>query len=406
MMKSDKSNHIQFEASNPDLKFNGVTQWNRFLCLITKELRKARPVATPEEYGWYIERTRYWGLPYELPVAWFVTNGCFADRSGSCTMCNFGAGEGVTPEDMLWQIDRILEKVSELPMIYITPLGSMFDDAEVPPDVRQTIFRRIAKSGCKIYGTESRPDTISDEKIAQFRDVFGPKVILQVGLGVETADPYIRRNCINKGLSQNDSINALKTLKKYNVQALVHILLKPPFLTEAEAINDALNTVEWAFNHGADGIVFCMSNLKPHTLSFWLQQRDRYRVPYVWSGLSVLRSMEHEFRKLCTISGLYSGVSIYQNAYNCPNCTSQIISGLQRFSTRPDIEILDELDKFPCSCRDQWDDLVKQRCTQKLPLRLQKEYEKIAREIFGDAWWEEASEWVLNDLENCNILMT
>jgi len=378
-------------------------RWNWFLSTVMRCLRQERPFATAEDYGWYIEQTRYRGRPYELPLAWFVTNGCFGDRAGSCTMCNFGAGSGIDKSKLLWQIDRILEKVSGLPMVYITPLGSMFDDAEVPPDVRQVIFQRLAQKGCRVYGTESRPETITDEKMAQFRDAFGPNVILQVGLGIETANPYVQLNCINKGLAEQDSIRAIQTLKRYGIVALVHILLKPLFLTESEAIADAAGTVDWALKHGADGIVFCMTNLKPHTLTHWLQQRGGYRVPYVWSGLTVLRNMKPEYRKLCTLSGLYSGVTIYQTAYNCSQCTNKVIAGMQRFSTRPDPAILEELDRHECQCREEWNSVIHTK-TEELPERLPVYYERIAREMFGDAWWSEVRDSVLRDLDRSRIL--
>lgn len=318
-------------------------------------------------------------------------------------MCNFGVGLGIDRDQMLWQIERILNKVADLPMVYITPLGSMFDDAEVPPDIRQIIFQRLAQKGCRVYGTESRPETITDEKMAQFRDSFAPNVILQVGLGVETANPYVQLNCINKGLIEEESIRAIQTLKRHSIVALVHVLLKPPFLTESEAIADAVNTVSWAFEHGADGIVFCMTNLKPYTLTYWLQQRGDYRVPYVWSGLAVLQNIKPEYRKLCTLSGLYSGITIHQIAHNCPQCTGKIIAGMQRFSTRPDPAILDELDCCQCQCRAEWSQVI-QKPSKALPERLPLYYEQLAREMFGDTWWHEMRDSVLRDLDRSRVL--
>jgi hypothetical protein len=363
-----------------------------------QNLRQNRPPSTADEYGYYIEQTRYRGRPYELPLAWFATNGCFGDRAGSCTMCNFGSGSGIGKGELLWQVDRILEKVRDLPMIYVTPLGSMFDDTEVPSEVRQSIFQSIAQTGCRVYGTESRPETITDQKIAQFREAFGPDTILQVGLGIETANPYVQLNCINKGLTERDSIKAIQILKRHYIVALVHVLLKPLFLTESEAIADAVNTIEWAFRNGADGVIFCMTNIKPYTLTHWLQQRDAYRVPYVWSGLKVLLNLKPEYRKLCTLSGLYSGVTIYQTAYNCPRCTEKVISGMQHFSTRPDPAILEELDKYDCSCKDAWHSLLQEK-HEELPQRLPVYYECIAREMFGDTWWNEVQESVINSLK-------
>ena len=380
-----------------------LSAWNRFLSHVMRHLRAQRPDHAPKEHGWFIEQTQYWGKPYELPLAWFVTNGCSWSAAGSCTMCNFGTDEGIGIEKICWQVDRILERVKGLPIIYVTPLGSMFDDVEVPAEARQAIFYRLARSGCRIFGTESRPETITDDKMAEFRKMFGPTTVLQIGLGLESADPYVQRNCINKGLREADYVRAVTIMKKYHIQAMVHVLLKPLFLSEAEAIEDALYTINWAFEHGADRIIFFMTNLKPYTLASWLRERGRYRVPYVWSGLQVLRNMKPQHQKHFTLSGLYSGIPILQTAYNCPNCTSHMIEGLQRYSNRLDPSMLDELDRYPCACRDEWRQAVQSSGVQ-LPDRLAGEYKSIGLEMFGDAWWDEARDWVLSDLEQSRHL--
>jgi len=325
------------------------------------------------------------------------------DRAGSCTMCNFGSGEKSDEDSLRWQIDQILKEVGELPMIYITPLGSMFDDAEVPSDIRGEIFQRVAQGNCRVFGTESRPETITEEKMRKFRAAFDPRVELQVGLGIETSNPYIQLNCINKALGEIDARNAIQILKRNNISAFVHVLLKPIFLTEHEAILDSINSINWAFDQGADGVIFCMTNVKPYTLTHWLSQRRAYRVPYVWSGLKVLQSVRPEYRRRCTLSGLYSGIEIKETAYNCPECTKELISGLQIFSTRPDIAILDKLEQYPCHCKEEWKQVLNEKDPD-LPNRLPVQYEKIARGLFGDTWWQQSKDAVLTELAQSAFL--
>jgi len=382
---------------------NTLHKWNKFLCAAMRHIRLQRPPAQIQEFGWYVEKTRYRGRPYELPLSWFVTEGCSMDRAGSCTMCNFGSGEKVDKDSLIWQIDQILKNIGDLPMIYITPLGSMFDDAEVPPDIREELFTRVAQGSCRVFGTESRPETITEEKMRKFRDAFDSRLELQVGLGVETSNPYIQLNCINKGLIEADARNAIQILKQNKISVFVHVLLKPIFLTEHEAIQDSINTINWAFDQGADGVIFCMTNIKPHTLTHWLSQRGDYRVPYAWSGLKVLQSIKPEYRRRCTLSGLYSGVEIKETAYNCPKCTKEIISGLQTFSTRPDFAILDKLEQYPCDCKEEWNQILIEKDSD-LHERLPVQYEKIARGLFGDTWWQQSKESVLKELEQSSFL--
>lgn len=370
---------------------------NRFLGMVSRRLRESRPVAPVHGFGWFIERTIYQGRPYKLPLAWFVTRGCSADRAGTCTMCNFGSGGTVTEVELIAQVGELLGRIGPQPMIYITPLGSMFDDTEVPPRARDAILQRIAATGCWVFGTESRPETISEEKIARFREIFGPAVELQVGLGLESSNRFIRRNVINKSLAPDQFEKAVGVLKRYDVKAMVHILLKPPFLTEAEAVRDAVASSQWAWEHGADRIIFLMTNRKPHTLVSWLAERGRYRVPYLWSGVEVLTKIGAGPERPVTLSGVYAGTPIMERARNCDRCSDSYLERIQEFSMTLDQSILQELQQFDCGCREEWETAMN---VTVLPLRerLAEEYSVIGRGLFGEVWWEENAEWVLADL--------
>ena len=370
---------------------------NRFLSTIMREIRKNRPFGKREDFGSFTEATRLYDHPYGLPLHWFVTRGCSNDRAGGCTMCNFGWSK-VTPDDILWQIDTIARKVEGAPFIYLTPLGSMFDDAEVPPRVREYIFSKFSRLGLTWFGTESRVDTITHEKVAAFRETFGDDVKLQVGLGLESANPYVLRNCINKRISLEQYREAVDILHEYDIDAITHVLMKPAFLTEREAIEDTIKTIEWARRNGADRIVFFMANVKPFTLLSWMMHHGMYRVPYLWSGLEVLRRAKADLNHPITLSGIYSGIEIEQLAHNCDRCSDDIISDLQRFSMTLDTSILDDLDAIACSCRNEWE-AVRTADSLPIPERLRQMYEEIAIGIKGLDWWRDNREWVLQEIE-------
>ncbi|MHA1780446.1 MAG: radical SAM protein [Candidatus Thorarchaeota archaeon] len=370
---------------------------NRFLSTIMHEIRKNRPFGRREDFGSFTEATRLWGLPYGLPLHWFVTRGCSNDRAGGCTMCNFGWSQ-VSEADILWQIDAIARKVEGAPFVYLTPLGSMFDDAEVPPHVRERIFAKFSNLGLTWFGTESRVDTITHERMAAFREAFGDDVHLQVGLGLESADPYILRNCINKRISLDQYREAVDILHEYNIDAITHVLMKPAFLTEQEAIEDTVNTINWARRNGADRIVFFMTNVKPYTLLSWMMHHGMYRVPYLWSGIEVLRRVNADLHHPITLSGIYSGIEIEQLAHNCDQCSEEIIGDLQRFSMTLDTSILDDLEDIECSCRHEWERIT---TSDSIPLRerLPQMYEAIAVGIKGSSWWDLNRDWILRETE-------
>jgi len=370
---------------------------NRFLSLVMDKLRQERPAGSIQDHGYFVEKTMYGTRPFDLRLSWFVTKGCSNDHAGGCTMCNFGFAEA-KPEEMLWQVEQLLENVQGDEIIYITPLGSMFDELEVPSEIKEEIFQRAARTGCAVFGTESRPDMITDENIRSFRVAFPSKVKLQIGLGMESANDYVRRNCVNKRLTRQEVVNSIEILHKYDIEALIHVLLKPAFLTEAEAIEDAVQSCNFAFAHGADRVIFLMTNLKPYTLTSWLAERGRYRVPYLWSAAAVLEQMGAGMKRPVTMSGFYSGVEILQLATNCDRCSEWAIAKLQAFSQTLDDGVLDSILKKDCSCRTEWQDALAIDSAP-LMMRLRDEYEYIARSLFGKPWWEDNCDWVLTELD-------
>ncbi len=372
-----------------------ISSANRFLSVIMHELRKNRPFGTRQQYGSFTEATRFYGRPYGLPLYWFVTRGCSNDRNGGCTMCDFGWGD-VSDDDILWQIDKISQEVEGAPFVYLTPLGSMFDDREVNPRVRERIFEKFSRLGLVAFGTESRVDTITDEKVAQFRKAFGDNVQLQVGLGLESANPFVLRNCINKQISLRQYEEAVKILHEHNIEAITHVLLKPPFLTEREAIEDTVKTINWARSHGADRVVFFMTNVKPYTLTSWMMHNGMYRVPYLWSGLEVMRRIKVDLDNPITLSGIYSGIEIEQLPHNCEKCSEDFISELQRFSMTLDHSIIDDLWETSCDCREKWYELIT-REEEPLRSRITKMYRQVAIGVMGENWWESNQDWILRE---------
>ncbi len=366
---------------------------NRFLSLVMNRLRQERPAGSIQDHGYFVEKTMCGTRPFDLRLSWFVTRGCSNDHAGGCTMCNFGFGK-IEPEEMLWQVEQLLETVQDDEIIYITPLGSMFDELEVSSEVKEEIFKRAARTGCAVFGTESRPDMITEENMRSFRAAFPSKVKLQIGLGMESANDYVRRNCVNKRLTKQEVVGAIEILHKYDIEALIHVLLKPAFLTEAEAIEDGVQSCNFAFAHGADRVIFLLTNLKSYTLTSWLAERGRYRVPYLWSAASVLERMGAGMNRPVTLSGFYSGVEILQLATNCDQCSEWAIAKLQAFSQTLDEGVLNSILKKDCSCRTEWQDAL---AIDGMPLmnRLVHEYEYIARSLFGDPWWENNRDWVL-----------
>src|SRR5690349_3981177 len=77
----------------------------------------------------------------EMYQFWFRTRGCTFDRAGQCSMCNYGTGPEIEPEQIARSVRWRLASVPAGSFIYLSPSGSLLDPREVPPELRETLLR-------------------------------------------------------------------------------------------------------------------------------------------------------------------------------------------------------------------------------------------------------------------------
>lgn len=280
----------------------------------------------------------------------FRTKGCSWALKSGCSMCGYfndSMWENVTSEDLLIQFENAMQKYSNQKYVKIFTSGSFLDEKEIKPEIQKEILCKLFKNTEKI-SVESRPEFITDKKLKHFKDIIGSK-IFEIGIGLETADNNIRKNSINKGFEFQDYEKAAKTLKKYDIKLKTYVLIKPLFLTEKQSIDDAIKTVNKIKNI-TNSISFNPTNIQRLTLTNYLWQRKKYRPPWLFSVVEILKESKKiapdTFLK-CDISG---GGSI-RGPHNCRNCDSKYLNKISNFSLKQDIKIFDDLN---CDCKKQW----------------------------------------------------
>ena len=369
---------------------------NRFLSLMKREAMKHNGTVD-DIVGYYTVPIRYAGMPYDLPFVHFVRRGCTYDLAGACIECNFGRGERVPDEQLIARVSELVALFRGSPAIYVTPSGSMFDDLEVPEHIRLEIASLLRTAGFEFVATESRPEFLTEQKISKVRQVLGKDVELEIGLGLESVNDWVRKNCINKMLSLDTFAEAVELCHRCGATVYVHVLIKPPFLNEFEAIEDAIATATWAFEHGVDRLGFALTSVKRGTVTRWLALRGIYEPPTYWSVLRILLSLRYEWLSRVGLFGFDSSVPIEQPAANCPVCTPHIRSLLQAFCYTKDEGYLRQAEAYPCRCKSAWlEDLRRPQ----LPLshRVARYHEELGRGIFGDDWWQVNGETVLTEI--------
>ncbi len=65
-----------------------------------------------------------------------------------------------------------------------------------------------------------------------------------MAIGLETSSDLIRKHSINKGFTFRDFVNAAEVAKVNGVAVKTYLMLKPPFLSEKQALEDIVTSVK------------------------------------------------------------------------------------------------------------------------------------------------------------------
>lgn len=143
------------------------------------------------------------------------------------------------------QIRHALERLPPARQIKLYNAGSFFDTQAIPPED----YAEIAQSvhGFERVVVECHPSLLGD-RCRQFRDLLSGR--LEVAVGLETVHSDVLHR-LNKRFTVADFQDSAAFLVAHNIALRVFLLLRPPFLTEAEGVIWAKRTLDTAFNSGA-----------------------------------------------------------------------------------------------------------------------------------------------------------
>jgi len=294
------------------------------------------------------------------------TSGCSWNR---CRMCSYrhvrlgAAGEKGLAEQLLAQVSWMREHfcMEEIDCVKVYTSGSFFDPAEVPLPARNALGTLVRG---KIVIAETRPEFVIPDRIASFRDIIDDgshDPPLYIAIGLETSDDRVREKCINKGFIWEDFLLASKTARSEGAGIKAYLLVKPPFLTERESIDDTISSVK-ALRGIADMVSLNPCSVQRGTELEYYWKRGEYRPPYLWSILSILSSIQGHV--LCDPLG--GGRE--RGAHNCGVCDRSILQGIRDYSLSGDRELVEGLLEMECACREEWEFVLENERPYCMPL--------------------------------------
>ncbi|MFP9193681.1 radical SAM protein [Natronosalvus vescus] len=318
------------------------------------------------------------------------TGGCRWARAGGCTMCGYVAesvdGGSVPHGALMDQIQVCLDHEADnadepAPLIKIYTSGSFLDEREVGADSRRAIAETFGDRERIVL--ESLPDFVDREKLADFTQ-YGLQT--DVAVGLETATDRVRRDCVNKyfdfedfedacaeavaadaaardgaadgvaldGASTDDGVADATEVDSDNATGgagiKAYLLMKPPFLTESEALEDMVDSVERCLAvEGCHTVSMNPCNVQRYTMVDELFFHDGYRPPWLWSVAAVLE-------RTADVDGIVVsdpvGHGTDRGAHNCGECDDLVQKAIKDFDLRQDPTVFEQVS---CECEATWE---------------------------------------------------
>lgn len=309
--------------------------------------RRERPNTAPAAV--WKEKENLGGKVVDAGVIILQTSGCSHFHSGGCSMCgyNIDARNDVTASDISKQFASAANELGEVQMLKVYTSGSFLDPEEVPRDATDAVLAHCDDRGIRLL-VESRPEYITAERMDSVLSVHDD---LEVAIGLESANDDVLRYSIDKGFTVADYDRAAALLADKAVGLRTYVLLKPPYLTEAEAVADTVATVKHAAGRSAV-ISINPVNVQKRTVVERLWKGWAYRPPWLWSVLSVVEQASGTGRKVVCEP---TGGGKERGAHNCGRCDDMILDGLKAFSTHQDPR---RLARPECGCRETWERIM------------------------------------------------
>ncbi|MFX1571919.1 MAG: archaeosine biosynthesis radical SAM protein RaSEA [Promethearchaeota archaeon] len=296
------------------------------------------------------------------------TKGCSwsLSKTGGCTMCGYINDANIDDIEQSQVINQFIyainSKMSEIEedhdkfILKIFNSGSFFDEKEISEVVRRTIYEKIAGiKSIKEVVLESRLEYITTEILSEIREFLKDKYV-EIAIGLETVNDYIRNNYINKGFLYENFKEVCNECKGFDIGIKAYLLFKPPFLNEQAAIDDCVNSIRNLIEQDINTISINPLNIQKGTLVEYLWYQNRYRPPWYYSLFKCLKKSltQKDLEKVRILSDP-SGAGTRRGIHNClkKECENSAKQMLSNFVLSQNLSELKQ-NGFECNCKSKY----------------------------------------------------
>lgn len=324
------------------------------------------------------------GKPCRRLVVFLRSTGCeWVKESGGCTMCGFYCstrhGVKVSDEDYINQIKHVADTVdlNDYPIVALYNDGNFLDEREMSFDAQKKISSILnGFPGIRKVVIESRINDDSIEMAKRIKKYLSVKE-LEILFGFESANPEVMNLCINKGFTARNYDYYLAKMNDSGVSFKPLLLLKPPFLTEQEAIADVVATVGYLQARGIRRVDLEVTTVEKNTVVHELWKKGLYTPPMLWSVLEVIRQYRQKYGDSLSmyISPSQYSVESLDVSRNCGKCDREILERIDMHNQDFNTEVFADLD---CTCKhDKWEKKIGEQDLRSIPERVISQFSML-----------------------------
>ena len=307
------------------------------------------------------------GQPGQRLMTVYRTIGCEYDKKGNgCTMCDFAfySNPEVQERNIEAQHKQSLESLRNMDFIHfdLLTLGNFYNDKEISSGLRKSLLEEVGKvKGVKRVLTEARRQYVTSEKLREARSYLREGQTLEYALGYETVNPDLRNRVLRKGTPEQHLDDALEMCRDTNVDFVSYVLIKPHTLSEAEGIEEAVNTATHVLAKAKQYGVKARIAFEPVFVTKGkvieeLWEKGEYHPPKLWSVAEVLIQTAERLGMENTQGKLFVGLSDEnlsgdRMTSNCGSCDDEVRREIQAFNGHQDVA---RLRKLYHECKDEW----------------------------------------------------
>lgn len=235
------------------------------------------------------------------------------------------------------------------PVVSLYNEGNILNNNEIPMEQLLYIIKHMSSNNVKKLIIESRPEYIDEIKLKKIKALSG-NMTIEIGIGLESVNDFVRNELFLKNMQRDEYELAVKMINENNMKSLTYVILKPAFLNELQAMQEAIDTIEYAFKVGSKAVSLEPIGVEPYTLTNLLYKAGKYIPPKLWSVLEVVKQTYQlgEIRiGACEVSPRPTTLPS-----NCNKCTDQILKKFDEWNCTYDISVLNEL--YCSNCYDKY----------------------------------------------------